>query len=66
MDVIGTILSAGSRLIGDDPNQYCDQFNVTYQHRVDNPGTQLHLKLNSTSPHIRPTLSVCKPVCTSI
>lgn len=41
MDVLGPVLSAAGRLVGHDANKYCDQFNVTYEHRVDDPGALL-------------------------
>ena len=56
MNALGSVLAAGSRLIGNDPNQYCDTFNVTYQHRVDDPGAP-SLK-RTEAPH--PTSTVWK------
>lgn len=38
MDMLGPLLAAAGRLVGHDANAYCDQFNVTYEHRVDDPG----------------------------
>lgn len=39
MDVLGPVLAAASRLVSHHgANKYCDQFNVTYEHRVDDPG----------------------------
>lgn len=38
MDVLAPVLAAAGRLVGHDAKEYCNQFNVTYEHRVDDPG----------------------------